>query len=81
MRLTGLLAATAIVSMIAAPAFAASANPAAKLSLTNGAGNAAAAARLAGKPKSSMLLPGLAVAAVIVAAVAASHPDSKAASS
>ena len=93
MRLTGLLAATALVSMIAAPAFAASANPAAKLSLVNSSASAGSPAKPAGGTANSGFLSGMAVtpgmavaaaaavAAVVVAAVAASHSDSKAASS
>lgn len=77
MRLSGLLVATAIVSLAAAPAFAASANPAAKLSLNT---PSSGSAKLAGKPQ-TLMVSGLAVAAIILAAVAANHSDSKPASS
>lgn len=81
MRMTGPLAAAALMSMIAAPAFAAD-NPAAKLSLTDSKAQAGSSTKLAGKSKASnLMLPGLMVAAVVIAAVAMSDPDSKAASS
>ena len=87
MRLTGLLFATAAaLSMIAAPAFAQPANPAAKLSLANGVtSNVRAGAPtkkssklVAGVP---LLLLGLAVTgAVVGVAVSTSHSDNTPAS-
>ena len=86
MRLTGLLFATAAaLSMIAAPALAQPANPAAKLSLANGGSNVRAGAPtkrsskiIAGAP---LLLLGLAVTATVVGvAVGTSHSDNKPAS-
>ncbi len=87
MRLTGLLFATAAaLSMIAAPAFADSANPAAKLSLANGSGSDVRASAptkrsnkfISGTP---LLLLGLAVTATVVGvAVSTSHSDNKPAS-
>ncbi len=95
MRLTGLLfAAAAALTMIAAPALADPANPAAKLSLTNG--NAGAGANLAPTPDvragartkhsskflaTPLLLLGLAATAGVVAgAVTLSHSDNTPAS-
>ncbi len=97
MRLTGLLFATAAaLTMIAAPALADPANPAAKLSLTNANPGAGAGASLAPTPdvragartkRSSkflgapLLLLGVVVTAGVVAgAVASSHSDSTPAS-
>lgn len=88
MRLTGLLFATAaVLSMISAPALAGPASPAAKLSLTNGAGSSSDVRAGAHMKKSSkfagapMLLLGLAIAGGVVGvAVATSHSDSKPAS-
>ena len=88
MRLTGLMfALAAAASMIAAPALAAPANPAAKLSLANGVGSSADVRAGAHMKKSSkfsgapLLLLGLAVAGgVIGVAVSTSHSDSRPAS-
>lgn len=89
MRLTGLMfALAAAASMVAAPALAAPANPAAKLSLTGaGASNTDVRAGahtkrsskfLAGAP---LIFLGLAVTgAVVGVAVATSHSDNKPAS-
>jgi hypothetical protein len=87
MRLTGLLFATAAaLSMIAAPALAQPANPAAKLSLANGAGSNVRAGAptkrsskfLSGTP---LILLGIAVTATVVGvAVSTSHSDNKPAS-
>ncbi len=97
MRLTGLLFATAaVLSMIAAPALADPANPAAKLSLTNAKSGVAASAgpssdvragaRTRRSSKFAMTLPLLLLAAaattgIVAGAVASSHSDSKPASS
>ncbi len=88
MRLSGLLFATAaLMSMISAPAFAGPVNPAAKLSLANGAGSSSDVRAGAHMKKSSkfasapLLLLGLAVAGGVVGvAVATSHSDSRPAS-
>ena len=95
MRLTGLLFATAAaLTMIAAPAFADPANPAAKLSLTNANPGAStnvtpspdvrAGARTKRSSKflgAPLLLLGVVVTAGVVAgAVASSHSDSTPAS-
>ena len=97
MRSTGLLfAAAAVLSMIAAPAFADPANPAAKLSLTNAGSNAGSDAttaapgdvRAGSKSKRSskfiaapLIILGVVVAGGAVAgAVVASNSDSKPAS-
>lgn len=97
MRLTGLLfAAAAALSMIAAPAFADPANPAAKLSLTNTGPSTGSDATTAGpsdvragsksKRSSQFIAAPLVILGVVVAggaiagAVVASHSDSKPAS-
>jgi hypothetical protein len=81
MSVTRLLAAAAALSLVAAPAFAAPANPAAKLSLTSADTPGGAPMRRTAKPKASTaLIAGVAVAAVVIGAVALSHHDSKAAS-
>jgi hypothetical protein len=81
MRLTHLLAASAVLSMVALPAFAAgkSANPASKLSLAAASGIAPQAAGAAAT--STTVVVGAAVAAVVAGALALSKHDSKAASS
>lgn len=97
MRLTGLLFATAaVLSMIAAPALADSANPAAKLSLTNANSGAVATAgpstdvRAGARTKRSskfvfslpmILLAAAATTGIVAGAVASSHSDSTPASS
>ena len=89
MRLTGLMfALAAAASMIAAPALAAPANPAAKLSLTNG-GSSNTDVRAGARTKRSskfltgapLVFFGLAVTgAVVGVAFATSHSDNKPAS-
>jgi hypothetical protein len=67
--------------MAAAPAFAAPANPAARLSLTNSDIRAGAPMKHANKAASStVILAGVALLAVVAGAVALSHSDHKAAS-
>ncbi len=89
MRLTGLMfALAAAASMVAAPAFAASANPAAKLSLIGGGSSTPDVRAGAHTKRSSKFLAGapliflgLAVTgAVVGVAVATSHSDNKPAS-
>jgi hypothetical protein len=85
MRLTGLLfAAAAALSMIASPALAQPANPAAKLSLNSGDSvRAGAPTKKSSKAISGapLLFLGLAVTATVVGiAVGTSHSGSKAAS-
>ncbi len=81
MRLTGLLAAAATLSLVAAPALARpAANPAAKLSLARDDASGGAAPVKHAKGGSTLVLAGAAVVAVVVGAVALSHKDSKAAS-
>jgi hypothetical protein len=78
MRLTHLLAATAVLSMAALPALADPAkNPASKLSLADGAPPKDAKSGL----KNTSVVAGVAVAAIVVGALALSKHDSKAASS
>ena len=80
MRTASLLAVAAALSMAAGPAFARG-NPAAKLSLTDGGGQGDAPTHHGGHaPSSTMLIAGVAVAAVVIGAVAMSHHDSKRAS-
>ena len=83
MRLSNFVAATAALSMIAIPAFAAPANPAAKLSLnkdTRAGANVKNGSRAKGG--SPLIYAALGVAVVVVAAVAlGSKSDSKPASS
>jgi hypothetical protein len=84
MRLTDLLAAAAVATMIAAPAMAQPANPAAKLSLAPTPAGAAPAMPRANKRhggSSTLIIVGVAAAAVIGIALAAGHSDSKPASS
>jgi hypothetical protein len=79
MRLGFLLAATAMVTMVSAPALAAGRSPAAKLAVT---GEQQGAAPAKGKHgTSTALLIGLGAVAVIGVAVAAGSSDSKRASS
>jgi len=82
MRLTGLLPAVAALSVAAAPAFAAPANPAAMLSLTSGPVRAGAPMKHANKAMqtSVFLIAGVVIAGVVIGAVALSHHDSTAAS-
>lgn len=79
MRSISLLAAAAALSMAAAPAISAPANPAAQLSLmsTSDQGGGAPAKHVKAK---TLLVAGVAVAAVVATAVALSQHDSKAAS-
>ena len=85
MRLSNVIAATAALSLIAVPTIAAAspANPAAKLSLANK--DVRAGAKVKGSKASGggsgFLYAGLAIAAVVVAAVALGHNGSKPASS
>jgi hypothetical protein len=85
MRLSNVIAATAALSLIAVPTIAAAspANPAAKLSLANKDVRAGAKAKgnKASGGGSGFLYAGLAIAAVVVAAVALGHNGSKPASS
>jgi hypothetical protein len=83
MRFTSLVATAAVLSMVAAPAFAASsANPAAKLSLTDKNIRAGAPMKRTNKARgSTLVIAGVAVAAIVVGAVALGHNDSKPASS
>jgi hypothetical protein len=75
------LAAAAALSMAAAPAFSAPANPAASLSLAHSDVRASAPMKGASKARAStIVLAGAAVAGVVIAAVLLSHHDSKAAS-
>ncbi len=82
MRLTGFMAAAAVLSMVAAPTLAAPANPAAALSLTAGAVRAGAPMKRSGKAsQTTYIIAGVAVAAVIGGAIALSHHDNHSASS
>ncbi len=82
MRLTSLLATAAIISMVATPAIAANANPAAGLSLAGTRAGDDTSAKAPHKGGSSwMIYAALGVAAVVGAAVALGHNDSKPASS
>ncbi len=82
MRLTNLLAAAAALSVVATPAVAAPANPAAKLSLTDKNVRAGAPMKRANKAASnSLLLGGAAAVIVVIVAVALGKNDSKPASS
>lgn len=76
MRLSNAAAATAALSMIATPASAAPANPAAKLSLTNQNVRAGAQVKNGSKAKGSGATLALAVGGlvlVVIAAVALGH--------
>ena len=83
MRLSNVVAATAALSLIAVPAFASPANPAAKLSLANKDARAGAKVKDGSKAHggASLLYAAGAIALVVVAAVALGHnKDSKPAS-
>lgn len=85
MRLSNVAAVTAALSLIAVPAFAAPANPAAKLSLADQGARAGAQVKNGSKAKGSGTTIALAVgglALVVIAAVALGHnKDMKPASS
>ena len=85
MRLTGLLPAAALLSMVVAPVTASPVNPASNLSLASdvadsGGPDAGAPAKHAGGAGSSVLLIGLGLGAVVAGAVALALHDSRAAS-
>lgn len=84
MRLSNVVAVTAALSLIAVPAFASPANPAAKLSLANKDVRAGAKVKDGSKARGgggAFLYAAGAIALVVVAAVALGHNDSKPASS
>jgi hypothetical protein len=83
MRLSNVVAATAALSLIAVPAFAAPANPASKLSLVDKDARAGAKVRNGNKAKGTTWALGLGVVAVVVIAAVAlgSNKDSTPASS
>ena len=70
MRLSRVMAATAALSMVAAPVAAAPSNPAAKLSLESGSTSAALATEGSEIPTHTWLIAGLVLVAVIAAALA-----------
>ncbi len=83
MRLSNFVAATAALSMIAIPAFAAPANPAAKLSLNKDT-RAGAKVKDGNRAKgggATYLYVAAGLALVVIGAVALGHNDSKPASS
>lgn len=83
MRLSNVVAATAALSLIAVPAFAAPANPAAKLSLVDKDARAGAKVRNGNKAKGTTWALALGVVAVVVVAAVAlgNNKDSMPASS
>lgn len=81
MRLTGLMAAAAVLSMVAAPAFAQPRNPAAKLSLNDRSMRAGAPMKRSSKAVAPLvIIVGLTMTAAVAGAVAASQSDSRPAS-
>lgn len=85
MRLTGLLPAVALLSMLVAPVTASPVNPASNLSLASdttdsGGPDTTAPAKSHSGVSTTALLIGLGIVGVVAGAVALSHHDSKAAS-